>query len=192
MNYIIVSHYTDKYKPYADNLKRSCEDRNIPCVIAYVLKQETWVKDIQLKAKSILNAMEIFNYDVVWIDADGEFNQYPHEFDKLAASNEYDLGLHYFKTTYNPNELVSSCMYFKNTEKVRQLVRDWIELNETNYEWDQRNLQKLIEDRNDLRIYHLPPEYMNIDGLDTFRTEKMTKEPVITQYQASRIHADKR
>ena len=101
-----------------------------------------------------------------------------------------DFAVHYLKTSYNPYELVSSCMYFANNDKVMKLLDDWIELNSSNLIWEQRNLQKLLENRPDLAMFELPIEYCAIQGLEEYTGE--IKNPVIKQYQASRQHAKER
>ena len=58
-------------------------------------------------------------------------------------------------------------------------------MNSTNENWDQRNLQKLIETKYNkiLNIEILPKEYCKIFDNESQKTEN----PVIVHYQASRL-----
>jgi len=60
-------------------------------------------------------------------------------------------------------ELLSGTLYIKNNEIMLQLVRDWSNVKDVN--WDQRILQELIENqyKNEIVIRPLPEEYVKIN-----------------------------
>jgi hypothetical protein len=143
----------------------------------------SWELNCQMKAEVILEELESSGKDVVWVDADAIFVNQPEFFDYMAKKNHFDICCYYLKSSYNDNELMSGTIYFKNTKKTIEVIEKWIELNSKNKEWDQRNLQKIIEQTKDVRIIPLPEAYIKVKG-NRFQDPKI--EPVIFHNQASR------
>ena len=98
--------------------------------------------------------------------------------------HDFDLCCHYLKTSYNPNELLSGTFVYRNNDRVRKLVDDWV--NDTEINWDQKKLQRLIEGR-DLKIMPLPYEYIKINGR---RQDIRNLQCVIGHKQLSRTEAN--
>ena len=68
-----------------------------------------------------------------------------------------------------------------------QMVDEWIALNETNKEYDQRNLQKIYEEKYKDKIYmeELPKEYIIIER-SRHHGSVPQNEKIIVHFQASR------
>ena len=178
------------YEQEVVNLRKSCERFKIDLIEYPVKGFGIWAKNCQIKSKIILKALSEYNCDIVWIDADAVFNKYPGLFDDLSERNDFDICCHYLKTKYNPNELLSGTLYFKNTCKSKEIILKWIELNETNSEWDQRNLQKVIDGDSTIVKVNLPSEYIKIDRFTQHQGN--INNPVITHFQASRRFKNKK
>jgi hypothetical protein len=170
----IVSMYTKntEYHTEAQRLYKSLAKHRIPHVIYECESTGSWEKNCQLKACAILEALEKNDCAIVWTDADSEIIRYPSLFDELSC----DIALHKIGTEY-----LSGTVYFANNETVKGVVREWVEVNKRNLEWDQKNLQFVLS-RNKIDLAFLPSEYCKIFD----RRSQQCKEPVIVHYQASR------
>ena len=177
MTYLIVSYFTAD-TPYEEEVKKlqaSIEQFSLPSFIPSRPNLGSWEKNCQQKADVILEALEMQPHNVVWLDADAVIQQDPVLFGELQC----DIGYHYLE---HRKELLSGTLFLKNSPKVIQLVKDWIALNATNDEWDQKNLQRLVESNSSLERQIIPAEYCKID-----RNRKQPNvTPVIAHYQASR------
>ena len=178
-NYVIVTGYTfdTDYVAAANNLVQSCNRLNVPVLSYGYQSLGEWTKNTMVKSKIILEALTSQDRDVIWLDADAEMKSYPLLFDKLA--DQCDISFRYHRGI----ELLSGTLYLKNNEVVRNLVKEWSEVTEVN--WDQRILQELIEGpyKNKLVIYPLPEEYVKINPRDN---EFKQLECVIGHKQMSR------
>lgn len=177
MSYIIVSYFTIK-TPYAqevDNLRKSLRQFGVKHEIQGAPNLGSWEKNCQYKAIFIREMLDQFSEDIVWVDADAVLMKEPVLFDSL----EVDLAYHYLP---HREELLSGTLFLKNNAIVRTLVDDWIALNDTNMEWDQKNLQALVEGHETLTTEILPAEYCKINK----HRIQVAHDPVITHYQASR------
>ena len=159
MNYVVVTGYTrnTEYAAAAKNLVESCEKHGIK-VLSYAYESlGEWTKNTMVKSQIIFAAMMLQDKDVVWIDADAEIKSYPLLFDRLA--DECDIAFRMHRGV----ELLSGTLYIKNNEIMLQLVRDWSNVKDVN--WDQRILQELVENqyKNKIVIRPLPEEYVKIN-----------------------------
>lgn len=186
--YTVISYYT-KNTPYENivlNLIKSLKQFNLPHKIYPKPNQGSWVKNTQQKSVVIQEALNEFFTDIIWTDADSVIMREPVFFNEIQ-DKDFDVSLCYLSTTYDPHELLSGTIYFKNNQIVKNLVNDWVELNKTKTEWDQKTLQELIDGKyKDLRIVPLPPEYIKIDRFERF--QKVDKPHVVYHWQASRQH----
>jgi hypothetical protein len=177
MGFVVVSFYTEK-TPYADEVKKlaaSAERFGLNCWIKGAPNLGSWEKNCQYKAVFIREALDQFSDDVVWVDADAVFEQIPTLFDELTC----DIAYHYLEYR---KELLSGTLFIKNNEKMRASLDQWIALNKTNNEWDQKNLQQIVEQDNTLQCDILPEAYCKIHK----HKVQVERNPVITHYQASR------
>jgi hypothetical protein len=177
MSFTLVSFYTEKtpYENEVKNLIASVSRFNVPSRIEGVKSLGSWEKNCQYKANYILDAMQQLDTDIVWVDADAVLIKYPSLFDQLDC----DIAYYYME---HRRELLSGTLFIRNNEKMKDMVSKWIELNRTNYKWDQKNLQQLVEADTGLRKEVLPAEYCKIYD----NKLQSVSEPVIMHYQASR------
>jgi hypothetical protein len=168
------------YEKEAKDLESSLVWYHLPHKIYEMENTGSWEKNCQLKAKVIRLALDEFITPIVWVDSDARVVRDPVFFNNL----ECDISMYYLKTSYNPNELLSGTLYLANNGKVISLIDQWIELNNTNSQWDQKNLQVVLEKRADLKKRPLPGEYIKIDKFD--RHQPGISNPSIIHYQASR------
>lgn len=177
MGYVIVSFYTvnTPYEREVQNLKTSIKKFGLKSHIMGAPNLGSWEKNCQYKAEYIREAMDMFDENIVWIDADAVFQKEPVLFDTLNC----DLAYHYLEYR---KELLSGTLFIQNNEKMKAVIDQWIALNKTNNLWDQVNLQTIVESHTNLNTYVLPEAYCKI-----FKHRVQTeRDPVITHYQASR------
>lgn len=177
MPFTIVSFYT-KHTPYekeVKNLVTSLEKAGVKYYVEGVESFGSWEKNCQYKAEFILKALNNFNTNIVWIDADAVVMRYPLLFDELDC----DIAYHYLS---HRNELLSGTLFVKNNDKMRVVSSEWIKLNASNREWDQKNLQKVVEADSTIDRFILPAAYCKI--YDNHRQQ--VTDPVVMHYQASR------
>ena len=175
---IFVNFYTgdNGYKKYNDKLIASLNKFKLPYYIFEIHSNgDKWEKICQQKPYAILNVLNKYpNKNVVWVDADAIIEKEPELFKKIEKN---------FAVHYNGTELLSGVLYFKNNKNTRNIISDWIELNNQNPDmYDQVSLSKVINRKYKQHEYKLPKEYCSIfdkpgyQGLDR----------VISQWQASR------
>lgn len=188
--YKIISMYT-KNTPYEEEIKElghSCNKFEMDYKFYPIVNLKDWVKNTQQKAEVIQQALNEFTCDIVWLDADAVILKKPVLFDQLVNSNNFHLYIHrayhlpikmgdlgivefirrnisnYIKRRKHPNgEVISNSIYLKNCHKTKELVSKWVELNERQREWDQRNLQEILDlEHNEYISKQLPKEYARI------------------------------
>ena len=94
---------------------------------------------------------------------------------------------HFLKSSYNPNELLSGTLFFNNTDNAKNLINDWIDYNDTNALYDQKNLQHIYETKHKGKINWkmLPREYIIIER-SRHHNDVPQDTRVICHFQASR------
>lgn len=184
----IITYYTvnTPYEEEVKNLISSLEKFNCPYKVYPRPSTGSWEKNTQIKTEVILSALNEFPGEMIaWIDADAMLERPPIFFDTLQPEN-FDLCCYYLSTSYNPRELLSGTLIFSNNETSKAIVKEWGELNKTNKEWDQRNLESIIKSKTNLRMIPLPKEYIKINLHDRFQPGIKDNEVVVRHYQASR------
>ncbi len=178
MSFIVTSFYTENtpYKKEVLRLIQSARKFNIKFHVKSVVSLGSWEKNCQYKAIHILETLNKFDENILWVDADAIFLSYPELFDQMDC----DIAYHYLE---HRKEILSGTLFLRNNEKVKGLVEKWIEINSTNNLWDQRNLQTAMEADGSLVNYRLPAEYCRI--YDN-KYQHLSAEPIIVHYQASR------
>lgn len=124
--------------------------------------------------------MQLFSdYDrIVYLDSDAIVMQYPELFERIPES--FDIGVHY----RNGGELLGGTIYLRNTQKMLKFVEQWANKCQENIKiWDQKVLQAMIDEHEDLNLYCLPPTYCQIFDL----MANQGGAPIIKQMQASRL-----
>ena len=186
MSYKVISYFTKNtpYEQEADNLRESLVKFNIPHKIYAEDNLGNWTKNTQLKAKVIHRALNEFEDDILWIDSDAIVYGELDFFQNLNC----DLSVYHLISRYNPFELLSGTLFYKNNSKVKQIVQEWINLNDNNNEWDQRNLQAIIEkpeNKNNIIIEKLPLPYIVINNYQKHQG-RLKSPAIIKHFQASR------
>jgi len=156
--YTINTDYEEEVKDLESDLKRF----DLPYKLYGYESQGDWTKNTMVKAKLIQKGLKEYpNEDIIWIDADAVILKQPEFFHELK-DKDFDLCCHYLKTRYNPNELLSGTLIFRNNEIVNQLVADWVNDKEVN--WDQKILQKYVDGKykGRLKKLNLPIDYIKI------------------------------
>lgn len=191
-NFTIIAFYTDSYKEIIENnlLDSLKQFPELKYKIYKIESKGKWIKNVNLKPRVILQALEELNTDIVILDADSKIFQIP----ELLYNIDCDIACHFldWNTQYqnktNIVELLTGTLYIKNTEENKNLIKDWINKVEQNNIWEQKVLQKLLETKyKHLKIYNLPLEYCYIDTLPNGNKPFVKcNNPVIVQYQVSR------
>jgi hypothetical protein len=190
MSVRIISYYTinTPYEKEVEHLITSLNTFKLHYKVYPKQSLGSWAKNTQIKAAVILEAMNEFPTDMIaWVDADAIIERDPVFFNSLKKE-EFDVCCYYLSSRYNAHELLSGTIVFSNSDICKRLVTEWVALNQTNTEWDQKNLQSLVEGSRykDLRLLPLPPEYIKINLHEKFQTGIDPEKVVIRHYQLSR------
>lgn len=172
---VFVNAHTPNYGKIVTKLRDSLKQFDLKHEIVEYESMGNWVQNCLYKAEFI-KSMQQKHGKVVWLDADCAVLKYPELFFNI---NE-DVGYHLFKN----KELLSGTLFFNDTDGAAEVLDAWVKRNQSKKnEWDQRNLQAVV---NELKpnAYILPPEYCFI--FDLSRKYYGQLDPVIEHYQASR------
>jgi len=182
LNFQIVSYYT-KNTPYENEyklFKSTLINQKIDNYKIYAKDSlGSWENNTQIKASIILDAMKEFDKPILWIDIDARIRGGLNYFNELSC----DVCCYYLKTNWNHHELLSGTIYFGNTKKAKTILEKWIKLNNKNSEWDQRNLQSVIDNTKCNKTI-LPSDYIVVDKMGRFQRD--INKIVIYHTQASR------
>lgn len=178
---VVVSFYTPEYVEEANKLNLSLARYGYPRDIQLVdLHNQSWERRTCYKPKFILEMMKRHpGQPLVWVDADAEFLHYPDLFDNFSADGQ-PIAAH-LRHGY---EFLSGTVWFDGSERCKEIVEAWATQAAAQTTWDQRILQRILQNANDYEdLYTLPVEYCSIfDGRD------IPPRPVILHNQASRKH----
>ena len=150
-----------------------------------------WQKNTAMKAKIIQDCLTEFNDDIVMVDADATFEQYPKLFDEIPE--EYQIAVHYLdvdkfwhnKEGSQKRQLCSGTIMFRNSFINKELIIMWMRENEKHPEiLEQMNLQNLLN-HSPIKVYHLPISYCAIIRHDGVVPDWVT-DIVIKHHQMSR------
>lgn len=178
---LIVSYHTSDrvYSKCAVRLERSLDKYELDYVIEMRRPVGNWNENAAYKSIFILNQLNRYGRDIVWLDADSEVLEYPEEFGKIDAD---------MASLRWPGELFECVLYLKNNNRVKQTVMQWIQKNEEYCGWPtaaQKNLEILLaEETIPIKSFGiLPPSYGYVEGeMPAWFKDK----PVIQQHMASR------
>jgi hypothetical protein len=194
MNNFIVTGFVTQDTPYelllSQHLLPSLEKLNLSHSIDVIENEGSWLKNVAQKPNVVLRAMEKYPaYDIVVLDADSEVLTYPELF--LSIPKEFDFACHildwnsWYQNNSNVKEVLSGTLWVRNTPKAKELVTKWRDLATSSFEWEQKCLQKAIEELN-FPVYNLPIEYCYISTLPDGSEPHVKCDPVIVHKQASR------
>lgn len=176
------------YEREVQRLRQSAASLGIPLVVYGYKPKGSWRANLNYKSACILRAMDEYpGKDIVFVDADAKFHEWPVLFDGLSASHDYDIAFHRFvQSRLDPGrELLSGTLWIANTERGRRLVTEWHEkalaLPAIRH---QRALDEVVRVKEaGWRCFILPLEYTAIFDHPAVRGRI---EPVIEHFQASR------
>lgn len=190
MHPLFVSYYTagTPYGAEAAELIKTLDEHGLEHRVACRVSRGSWQADTQQKAEVVRDMIQINDgRPLVWLDADARVERIPLLFNRLDC----DFAAHWL----GGKELLSSTLYFGPTAAARRLALAWCERNRTNPHGrygDQQNLQDVVEETPNLRVFDLPPEYAWIErkrGVDDISaTHYGSRRPIIRQTQASRVN----
>jgi len=190
-NFIIVSYFTLD-TPYAkiahDCLMPTLSRTDLTCDVRGVDNLGSWINNTSYKPTFIKSMLEKHDCNIVWVDCDAEVIRYPEMF--LHIPDEYDVAVHYldrdkwYQGKNKGTELLSGTIFFRNNENSMRIVDRWKEECDKRLEWDQKVLQRVLENEN---VFELPIEYCYIKTMpDGSLPSVKVIEPVIIHNQASR------
>lgn len=152
----------------------------------------TWRGNLNYKSACILKAFEDFpGKDIVFVDADAVFRQWPALFDELSQKHEFDLSAHFY--CYTPrsgdrDELLSGTLWIQNNPIGLALVKMWHAIGLARPEIRHQMCLKLaVEELKKAgtlaRVFRHPFAYTCIFD---YHAARKGERPVIEHFQASR------
>lgn len=186
---VVFYHTDDKlYSRYAEILERSLSRLNID-FYKKIIPQSSWVHAVSGKAEFLLECRELFEGDILYIDADA----FVHE-DFRVELGKLDCDIAFCKyrdyiTGRHGN--LSGTILLKDTANTRSLLKLWKEKSELDKKrWDQATLTEALEESPDLKVKDLGYRYTYI--FDNPNCLRECSTPIIEHLQASRLSDKKR
>lgn len=118
----VTFHTGGKYGPMAELLAKSARRVGLTLDIAVLNDLGTWVANVNRKAWCILRAMQSFGQDILWVDVDSEFLDFPSDIFRMDAASDPAPDARMF---YHGGFLWGSTMLFRNSPMGRDLVEQW-------------------------------------------------------------------
>lgn len=172
---IVIGYFTDeKYGRLARRMGRSAEEVGLTCQLYSFEDLGSWQLNVNQKPKAILRALQEYpDQDVLYVDADAVFRQYPKELEAV----DKDLAV-WFHGPWS----VSGTVFVKNRPGGREIVEAWIK--ECDAHPDQHddavNLYEVLKRLGRTRAHRLPPSYYWM--ADSMRARFPTAVPVIEHF----------
>jgi hypothetical protein len=160
------------YNWHIERLKDSLIDHGIESYIEEIPRCSDWSIHVNYKPVFILKCLEMFDENIVWLDADAVVQQYPVLFDDMDA----DIAVHY----KDNKEMLAGTIYVSNTDNGKKLIKEWVDMCVDKRHNEQPMLQHMLKE-SDYTVCKLPAPYTLI-----FDTMKAQGPPVIEHFQASR------
>lgn len=167
---------------------------NLPYWIKSIENRGSWSRNACQKPAIILEAMNRFQEDIIWIDADAEIKEFPSLLYKIPE--KYNIGIHYlsWKEHYGrPSdkgkfELIDGTIYIRNNQKMRLFILKWKQISTDKEINHQRILAEMIIERTDIKVFDFGRKYCYITLTPGNKKPAIELEnPIILHYQASRI-----
>jgi len=190
---IIVSYYTpgDYEEVMNTHLRPSVEQFNLKHDIVAVEDLGNWQANTSFKAQFCLDMLKKHKEDICFIDSDATIEQLPIALYTIPEG--FHIACHLLdwymmwrnRAGFDKRELLSGTMVLKYCPKTLELVERYVEECKHSTEWEQRILQRIIEEDKSYNLYQLPPQYCAIIKYNGEVPEFM-KPTFITHHQASR------
>lgn len=146
----------DGYQRWAKGLEASARAHGVPLKVYAADDTGDWQKNTLQKATYILKALEEFpGEDILWVDADCSFLQFPSLFNALD-------GFHYAVYTegVEVTSINGSVAFFRNIPAVHAVVRLWQAENLLCPNTaDDHNLMAVLKRTGMARVHRLDPAY---------------------------------
>lgn len=187
--FLIIAYYTENtsYQSLAEKLKKSIQNLGLPHYIESIKDQGSWEKNTHYKAYFIKKCLIERSENLLYVDVDAIFKQYPSLIDSLDC----DIAYRTQDFRWRKDEALSGTIFLRNNDKIKRMVDRWIELNQNTpaermkpETWEQKHMQTAQREMSDIVYYNLPPEYTYI--FDHTKTMYPKISPVIEHYQESR------
>lgn len=194
--FLVIAYFTKdtSYQNLAQTLENSLKTLNLDYYIEGIEDQGSWEKNTHYKAYFIKKCLEQYEQDLLYVDVDAIFRSYPILINELIGS-EYEIGYRTEEFRWRKDEALSGTVYLKNCERIKNMVKNWISINESKpaermkpETWEQKNLQTSVRSNN-IVYYNFPPEYTFIT--DTHRQMFPGVIPIIEHFQESRNYFKK-
>lgn len=198
---LYVSYYSKGtgYEIEIERLRDSLRNFGVEYEFIGIEDLGSWRQNIHARIQVLRDALDRFQRDIVYIDADGAMIHYPDLFDNFDA----DFGAVWLdREKYFPNnwtqsfygedpagkwEVLGGTMYFKNNKRTRAMLDAWEVLDAPmKTRLSQVHLVSAMAMVPNLKIRKLPDNYCQI-----FDIMAAAGEPVIEHYQASRRCIDR-
>ena len=191
---LIISYATrgNYEKELATHLMPSLKKFNVLYDID-IIKESNWHDATHYKATFIKQKLEQHKQPLVFLDVDAELYKYPKLFDNIPS--EYDMSVHYLDLDMqwrmkpgSKKTALSGTLYFNYNDKVLKFVDEWIEENKISGIIEQKNMERVLDRIDYMKIYPLPYSYITIITHKNEIPIHMIKKSdvVIIHYQASR------
>ena len=117
---VIVSFYTENtpYEFGRTSFENSIRRYNIKYEIVAIKSKGNWKLNCIYRSLFIIDMMNKYNDDILWLDIDAEVIQNP----ELLYNIPNNIDLAYYA---NSNEIMLGTSYWKNCRKVRDLLKRW-------------------------------------------------------------------
>ncbi len=174
---VIVSFYTSLYEEQSRILVASLEKFRLKYDVQKIGSRGSWKANCLYRGQFLINMMNKYNDNIVWLDADAEILKYPSVLFELDSN--VDLAWY----DREGREFMLGTSYWKNTPQVKYLLMDWMtNCNVHTPSISQRDFMKIFQQRykGKMNVYILPETYCCIFDKPTRR------DPVIVHYQLSR------
>jgi hypothetical protein len=187
--FLTIAYFTkgNSYETLSENLKESCKTYDIPLILKPIENLGSWESNTHYKATFILECLNTYPQNLVYVDVDAVFRRYPDLFDTLDC----DIAYRTESFKWRKNEALSGTIFIKNSDKGKEIIQKWIETNDkiaaNQFDpttWEQANMQRVINGDTSINYFNLPPEYTFI----TDHTRKLYPglKPVVEHFQESR------
>lgn len=190
---IICSYYTagTEYKEEAEKLIASCEQLKLRHIVKIMPDRFDWNLNTKYKPGVILQVMQEYQDDVLFVDADATFHAVPNKllFSGDVSAHVMDKAFWKQDTSKRKYSLMSGTLWFPNNNKAKELLFAWEMANMQNpQKWDQHNLESVLGFdcqtgicNSCWSLCNLPHAYCAID-----KTMPNVEYAVIRHHQASR------
>lgn len=194
---IIATFYT-KDTPYEDEAKKLINSLRAQKIYRYSIlgcpNRGSWDLNTKWKPHAILRALQLYDDDVLYVDADATFERPPDTdfFDNLdcdVAAHIMDKAFWGQNTSKRTYSVMSGTLFVRKKDSVRRMLLAWQQICKDNpTRWDQHCLEDVLkfdnrtkEANGDYILAELPVQYCAID-----KTMHGIDDAVIRHHQASR------